>query len=305
MRNFKAALATPMTDGVRSPAIQIPKTFTYQSYFDSTLLQKAILEQSPNQLIVESTKIESQVPGYAVGLHPSSQTPVAVQFLGAHGQGSAGPYILTPGSVIRPLDRNTPFSGIRWGLPFGWLGGGLATAVIFTSPDAEVCWPSNTEVIFHRARYEILQPAAATADAPKNWPFRFPWTQAVRGSNSFPQSGQPVVSIAYPTRAIIALVGVTGLAAPAAMRAVYQGSNDLSLSSSGAVVLTPVYFKDIVWQSWTSIGAANLADQRPMMQFDDEFIRLAADDGGVAFIDNSGAALLNGAYVDVVRYGVL
>lgn len=307
---FNAAGPLQVSD-VRSPAAQVSALFDFQSYFDSTLLAAAILTQAPNEAIVNSTLTESQVRGYAIGLHPSSQTPVAVEFLGADRFGSGGPYILTPGQIIRPLGNDHPFRGIRWGLPYGWLGGGLATLIIFTSPETEVGWAANTEVIFHRARYEIKQPAQLTAagsfnNAPKNWPLRFPWPQALRGASSFPQKGQPIISIANPTRIIMGLTGLTTLAVATTMRMVWQGSNDLSLNSAGAIVTTPVHFKDINWPPWTSLGTSgNLSAQRPILQFADEHARLAADDGGVLFIDASGAETLSGGYVDVVRYGTL
>src|SRR5260221_7507391 len=150
--------ASPQTRSIlpetSAPVQQISRLFLYQSYFDSTLLQNAILEQTRNSPIVESTVQENQIPGYAIGLHPSSQTPVAIQFkLGAQPSSSQA-IVLKPGQVVRPhgLPRGMnsgAFSGFRWGLPFGWLGGGVATLLVFSTPDADVSWPGTPEVIFH------------------------------------------------------------------------------------------------------------------------------------------------------------
>jgi hypothetical protein len=305
-----------------SPIIPVNKIFQFQSDFDSTNLEKAIQNQGQGAPIVPSTLTPQQIPGYALGLHPSSQTPVAVQFQAGKHAGSTATYYLKPGQIIRPAGLLGSFPGFKWGLPFGWLGGGHATLVVLTHPDAHLDWHGAGEVIFHRARFQIYTLAQISAanglinNAPNNWPMRFPWTQAQRAAtgiaNPIFQKGNPLLSITDPTRCVLALRGLTTLAAPATMRAVFQGSNDVGLDNTGTVVLDntgalgPV-FEEVIWPQWAAIGTSgNLFSQVPALILDKNslFNRLAADDGGLALIDNSGGALANG-YVDIVRYGKL
>jgi hypothetical protein len=302
--------------GVDGPVQAFNKIFAFQSYFDSTLLQKAILTQSPTDAIVQSTQDEPQTSGYGLALSPASQTPVAVQFRVGSGQASNSlTQIMRPGDVIWPIgERGKAFSSFRWGLPFGWLGGGMATIYVLPTPDAALMWSANTEVIFHRARYEIKQPSDLTAagsynNAPKNWPMRFPWTQALRGSSSINQIGRPALAIANPSRILVALRNVTTAAAGSGprVRVIMQSTNEVGLDSTGAVVATNPIFDEIAFPEWSSVGTdGNLATQNPAVMYTGLLARVAADDGGVLFVDVSGtAATLNGGYVDVVRYGFL
>lgn len=280
---------------IPGPAQQLSQLFDYQSYFDSTLLERALLEQRPNEQIVASTRREEQIPGYALALHPSSQTPVAVSFRVGGMPSSSGAIVLTPGQVVRPLGlppgaRNGNFSGFSWGLPYGWLGGGLATLVVLLSPDADVSWRGNPEVLFHRQRMVIANPGAFVLPPPFNWPMRFPWTQAVAGASSQTQRSQPVVAV-EPTRVLLRLR--TNLAAPADMRVLAIGSDDFD---GADLAQTPAAI-DMTWGDWT--GPGYQVQELPMRMG-----RLGADDGSVALLDMSGGDL-EGVFVDVVRYGRL
>lgn len=292
--------------------IRISRIFLFQSYFDDTFLHNALLLQPPNQPIVNP--VEVQVGGYAIGLHPSSQTPIAVQF--KSGNGASAPLILKPGQVERPhgkmfAERSGAFLGFTWGLPFGWLGGGLATIHVFQTPDADVAWPGEGEVIFHRQRMRIAAVAAVPAAAPLNWPTRFPWSNAsyiAAGlAAATPQGGQAAIAV-VPTRTYFRL-RLNALAAASRMRVVWQGSNDFDLNAAGAVVLTQVTYVDVTWPLIVAIGApaGNLTtNQFPITQIEGGWpVRSSCDDGGVALIDASGTAALAGAYVDVIRYGRL
>lgn len=289
-----------------SPVQQFSKIFTFQSYFDDVLLQKAILEQTRNDPIVQSTSSEVQMPGYAIGLHPSSQTPVAVQFKVGAQPTSSQPIILKPGQIVRPygLPRGAAsgaFSGFRWGLPFGWLGGGLATLLVFPTPDVDVSWPGSPELIFHRTRMVIVDAASLPANARKNWPLRFPWTQAIQGSAGISQQGTAQIAV-EPTKIIMRL-RLPSLANPATMRIVLQESNDFDLDSAGAVIAAQASYIDQIWASYVaSGGAGNLGAQYPLVSVDD-LIGIAADDGGICLQDMTGT--LVGSFVDVVRYGRL
>jgi len=300
---------------VLSPSVPIVQQFAFQSFFDSTQLQNAILSAPPNQAIIPSTKAESQLRGYAVGLHPASQAPLAVQFRSGDKSTQSTVFILKPGHIVRPTGKpiaeSCAFNGFTYGLPFGWLGGGIVQLYVFTTPDADVLWHGNPELLFHRMRVPIKQPTDLTAggafnNAPLNWPMRFPWTQALQGANQIIQKGQAAVAITEGTRTIIALRGASSLAMASAMRIIYQATNDFGLNSDGSVNLTNPIFEDVTWGSFSSIGTSgNLATQNPFQVLTGGITRLAADDGGIVMVDNSGAARLSGLFVDVARYGRL
>jgi hypothetical protein len=297
-----------------SPGVSITQLFNYQSYFDSTLLQNAILPQSVNEPIVDSTLQKANIGGYSFGLHPSSQCPVAIQpTVGGQGASSQA-IILRPGQIYRP--HGMPggnagnFSGFRWGLPFGWLGGGVATLYVFPSADADVAWPGNAEVLFHRQRMLVYGlggsiPAAATP-APKNWPLRFPWTQAARGATQITQAGAAIVSISDPTRIEMSLRMIT-LANPNTMRIFFNETNDFDLDSAGAVIPTPVRFIDYVWGTYASdvnLAGTYFDTAYPVVELTGEICRLAADDGGLLLWALTGSAgEIDGQYVDICRYG--
>lgn len=302
------------------PGTSVTILFPYQSYFDDTLLEKALLLQSKNSPIVDSKTpvtgtvatpmVTTNVGGYAFGLHPSSQTPVAVLPLVGGQPSSPAPIILKPGQIYRPHGRpgnqNGSFSGLNWGIPFGWLGGGMATLYVFSSPDSDVAWPGNAEVIFHRQRMKVYDPAdlgPTVVNAPYNWPLRFPWTQALRGASSIPQNGAAIISISEPTRVVMSL-RLGSLAVATRMRILMQRTNDFDLDGAGAVINTPVRFQDYVWGTYAANGGAgNLGTNYPVVEIAGPAYRIAADDGGVVLVDMGGASAIGGEYVDVVRYG--
>lgn len=292
-----------------SPGVSVTKLFRFQSYFDDTLLQRAILIQSANEPIVGSTMEEVKLGGYALALHPSSQTPVAVLPLVGGSAAQSAPIILRPGQIYRPHgrigDKQGNFSTFKWGLPFGWLGGGLATIYVLPSSDANVDWSGdNPEIIFHRQRMQIIAPAALPAAVPFNWPLRFPWPHAIRGATNIAQPGQAILGIGQPTRIEMSL-RLNVLAASATMRIIFQNTNDFDLDSLGAVIPTSPRFIEYVWGSYAANGGAgNLATNYPVIEMGGEIIRLAADDGGIQLVDMS-ASTLTSAFVDVVRYGKL
>lgn len=295
---------------INGPMRVIKKVFAPQSWFDSTLLQKAIAAQDPNTLIVPSTKVEDQQPGYGLALSPTSETPLAVQFKASARSGSGHSIILRPGDVWRPQGRPDgkpgSFTGFDFGVPFGWLGGGLAHLAVLQSPDADVSWHGQKEVVFHRTRMQIADPTTINADAPKNWPMRFPWSQAIQGTNSIKQQAAPIIAI-EPTRTLLR-IRLNSLAAPATMRMLFQGTQDFDLDSAGAAQLnTGVSFFDVVWPSFTQtvLGGGNLATHYPVIEIDLPESKLGADDGGVQLIQQDGGSSLIGAYVDIVRYGRL
>lgn len=295
----------PATGNSDAPAVEVIDQFQYQSYFDDTLGARALLRQPPGEQIVPSTLSQVNISGYAVGLHPSSEAPVAVQFKKGEMQGDSPVYHLKPGQVIRPFGFNGKpgrFSGFDYGVPFGWLGGGAVTLVVFRTEDATVEWLDRSEVIFHRMRLPILQPAAVPAAVVPNWPTRFPWPGAAIGSTAVSQAGKPILSV-NPTRILLSLR--TALAAAATMRVYLIGTDAFGENSAGNIDLTDVRAYDVVWGTWANIASANFATQLQVQEVGEIITRLGAQEGGVFLVDASGTTALNGMYVDIVRYGVL
>lgn len=295
-----------LSGNVDAPAIEISEQYTLQSYFDSTLLQAAILRQAQNEPIVRTTMKSYDLAGYALALHPSSETPVAVQFKGGQQQGGSAVFRLKPGEVLRPF--GTPgapgkFSGFDMGLPFGWLGGGVATVMVLRTADSYVEWLDRSEVIYHRTRMPIYQPAAVPATLPYNWPNRFPWPFATSGTYALSQRGRPALAV-KPTRTLLRL-RTANLAGAAVMRAYMVGTDAFAEQSDGTIDATDVSAYDMVWGLWTSVASANFATQYQTQFISDEFARLSANSGAMMFVDASGSAALTGLFVDVVRYGEL
>lgn len=311
--NIRALRGQPSVSETSAPAFEVTNKFLYQSYFDDTLGPQALLSQAPGSPIVQSTLATQQVTGYAVGLHPSSECPVAISFFTGGQQGGSSPYRLSPGEVIRPHgkpgDTSGSFSGFQFGLPFGWLGGGSVLLVVLRTPDARVLWNSHPEVIYHRMRLQIVAPASiptAAAVVP-NWPHRFPWPFAVRGSNNLTQRGQPALSVT-PTNTALRLRVADMSLAPADMRCLFYGTNDFDLDLNGAIASATVSgFEDITWeQTNTYAGSVGVGTTQYQTQFfsDSQLTRFAADEGG-ALVLTSTDARLQSQYVDICRYGKL
>ena len=305
------------TGDSNSPAVEQPTVFAYQSYFDDTLLETAIMNAPPNEPIIPSTLKKLDLSGYAVALHPASETPVAVRFKTGSSQGGSQTYRLKPGELRRPAGKPghepAQFSGLEWGLPAGWLGGGAANLIVFRTADAGVEWGSDfSEVIYHRTRVKILAVGEVPAALQNfNWPSRFPWPLAQQGiagtTTPLSQRGQPALSL-QPTRTLMRLRMDT-LAAPADMRIMFVGSDPFAANNAGAglgsIDLLDVAATDITWGTWSQLAiAAGLEAQYQTKMLTGEAERIACNAGGVIFVDASGGTLAD-QYVDVIRYGRL
>ncbi len=276
------------------PVVQLQKVFPYQSYFSSTLLEKAILPQFTNEPIVRASRDDQiGVSGFAAQLHPSSETPVAVQFITGSQQGESATVILKPGQYIRP--SNGSFSGLRWGLPFGWLGGGVATLLVFRAPIAEGNAVPLDEIVFHRARYLIIADANPYTKANPNWPTRFPWPNAVQGAGSTSQAGSPAFQV-KPSRVTMSLV-LNSLTAPALMRMAFTGTS-FDLQNVDGLTITPL--DRCIDVEWPSRPGTSLA--YPMIDLDNgPIIAMGGDGAKLTLLDLDGA--LAGNYVDCIRWG--
>lgn len=290
----------------RSTVRSFSARFQMQSYFDSTLLEKALVSQFWGDRIVAATVKEMQVAGFAVGLSTSSQTPVAVQFLSSAGADMSDPQILKPGNILRPSDE-VPFGGIRWGLPFGWLGGGLAQLNVYTTPGAYGHTTGNPEVIFHRVRVKIQQDSIGlfsnyTTNA--NWPTRFPWPDALSGTTSVQQGGAPLFAV-EPTRTL--LRPLVNLTTPLPVRAIWNSTIDFDFESAGVAdqyITNSFSFVDF---TIPSAAGGNFSQSQPIIEFTSgPLVRLGCEGFGTGLVfTDLGAAALTNQFIDIVRYGRL
>lgn len=322
-------------DSGAGPIITYAKSFTYQSYFSTSLQHLALLAQPPGKLINEATIGDVQIGGFALALHPASETPVMVQFRVTGNSGASAPMLLKPGQIIRPTGLlpgvKTAFAGFSWGLPYGWLGGGLAQLLLLQSPDADIYSPGNQEVPFHRFTARILPYTTATAadklpsaaNWPCNWPTKFPWFGAK--SDTDVQGGAPILKV-KPTRTILRLSKETiATVGGAPMRALMMGTDHLDANSStnqdaslqtatGVIaVATPKgIIQDMVWGNSSPVGTdtgATTPTQHQYLEFKDGMLvglgceRSASS--GVVFISGAASTEIDDAasYVDVLRLG--
>lgn len=298
--------------------VLLSELFAMQSYFDTTLLHLAVKDQGTSTPLANGTVKSANTAGYGLALHPSSETPVAVKFEKVGSTGATLTVILKPGQVLYPFGRGPEarFEGFSWGLPFGWLGGGLATLYVLTSPDIHLDWTKDdAEVIFHRQRMKIWPSTTAWADInaaavglPRNWPTRFPAKNLRRGGTGglvLDASGSPSIRV-QPTRTALMLRAVTPtnfattrflIVAPEALE------NDAS-------VAPPVVagYQDIAWGTSANAGGLGVPDQYPVQEvIAGPLVTMgcerAVDNGVVAILTGADVLLDAGVYLDVVRYG--
>lgn len=306
-------------DAPSSGPQQITKIFPFQSYFDSTFETQtpnpgsALLTQGSNSGFVQSTlQDKQQSEAYAVGLAPWSEAPIAIRMQGKDQGGLSTPIILRPGEVIAPqgLARGESFRtfrGLEWGLPFGWLGGGLVSLFLFKSPDSLPQWTYGAkEVCFHKFQTKIIA-ASAVPPSPMytNWPTLFPWPKAYRGdvTTAISQVGTPNVAV-KPTKTIIRLNGA--LAAAEACRIVFWGSDTFDQTATGVPPSTqPTITESGYWEfSWPETTAGGWPAHQPILTLPDEVSMMAANAYGVTFEALAGGELVD-LNVNVARYGLI
>jgi hypothetical protein len=297
---------------------QISFDFLYQSYFDSTLLEKAVLDPGSNALIVPSTRQEAENVGFGVALRPESETPIAIEFKSKTNAAKASA-ILKPGQVLFPNGHQPgdEFRGFSWGLPYGWLGGGLASLVILGSPRARVQWPTpDRDLVIQRQRMAIQTAATALSGVtvPQNWPTRFPSAGTKRlgsGGLTLNASGRPLLQVT-PTRVLMRLRSTAALAA-STVRFLLKNTHLFDIDSAGASVAaaTGFAFRDVDFPAWAMAGADAFATmpQFPAVELrDGPLVTLGCElssSAGVLAVDPGGGATVGGLFLDIVRFGRL
>lgn len=293
--------------GVKTPAQELQYIFPYQSYYSSTLLEQAIMDQPlATQIVQQQT---AQLRGYAVGLAPWSETPIAVRFNGgSEGQKGTSQVIhLKPGMIVRPQGEGTDgrgaFSGLFYGLPFGWLGGGLACLYVFQTADAYALWPGDSEVCFHRQRALIgtsLAPISTTPGSSYNWPGRFPWTNA-RSQSALAQGNNPAISLTRPTRTLMRLRDSVNVDT---MYMLYRGVDSFDIGSNGLAPTTTDVSGGISI-SWPLVAPAGVPASYPtVVQIDSQINRFYGDSCRMDLTAATSSPIL-GDYVDISRWGIL
>lgn len=275
---------------------QLLANFNFQSYFDNTLLEKALLTQAVGTPIVDSTKRTAQIGGVGVALHPLSQSPVAVRFHG--GKADSMVVTLTPGQKVMTGE----FKQFDWGLPFGWLGGGNVNLyVIHDKNDGDVHFPNVTSpVVFHRMRLAISAPSGAYV---KNWPTGFPWPNAVAGTGSMPQQAATAFNVVPDIVMLRLRVDLSAAAppVPATFSMVFRGVDAFDLSSASPPVLTTT---DLTVHDMTFNPQSDVAGgEFPIAWIPPEVARLVGDAASISAVDF--ANLYRANFIDVVRYGRL
>lgn len=287
--------------------VQFSEQFPLQSYFSAlaevtTPPSTAALQQSVNTSIVGSTlKTKANQSGYAIGLAPWSQAPVALKINFGEGGNSAA-VLLKPGQVFRPNGRES-FKGFEYGLPFGWLGGGTVTLFLFKTPAAEVWWEgTQSEVLYHRLRTTILT-APAAAPSYKNWPNKFPWSQMYRyiaGGPQESQQGQPTLVISQTTRVSLRLNSTADYTGDNLCAMFFWGTDDFGIGADGiTAVNTDSFAEPLAWPTGTGMQGG-----RPLLSLSREVAAQASNQWGISIVAPIGSALI-GQTVDICRYGIL
>jgi hypothetical protein len=286
----------------RNNAAVLKSIFPLQSFFDNTQLHNAILTQDPGATgLIVGTPITQQVSGRIIGLHPHSQLPVMTTMKGVEGAVTLG---LTPGQVVKgPLANG--FQSVTWGLPFGWLGGGLAKLIVADEDDSMLIWPEAAhEVLLQRVRLKIVADANPST-SPNAWtaalPLRFPWKNAFRYNTALPGSPIPQNGLAefaaVPTRLVLRL-RVSTLAVPTTMRVILQGIDDFDLGSDGSTIAyTDFTSFDVTWPA-----ASGTSTPYPVLELRDG-VGLFRGDAMIVTLSDLGAATLTNQYVDILSYG--
>lgn len=303
---------------MNGPPVIIPVVFPYQSWFSTADQAKAIAVQAAGQAIASETTRNENVGGYGVGLDPMSETPVALEFGKTGDRGGSQTVILKPGQVFFPFGRAEGdwFNNFKWGLPYGWLGGGLARLVVFRSPRAEVVWDGRPEVIIQRQRMVVLAAGAdlatynTAANVPPNWPTIFPPLGLKRqGTQALTQAGYPVLAV-EPTKVVMRLnTPFATLNAASTVRFLMYGTKGLDTTSAGALDTTNMAYQDVTFPLLVEKGINATPKQNSIVVLDyGPLVRLGCDlaaGGGVIAIDYGDGDILSNMDIDIVRYAKL
>jgi len=225
------------------------------------------------------------------------------------GEGSSAVVVVRPGETYVPAgDR--PFKGFNYGLPFGWLGGGVVTFNIYKTPNARVDFAAKPDkVLFHRFRTTILAAPVGPFVSPAyvNWPSKFPWAKVQRyegvGNNPAFQGTKPTMVIKEPEAVLRLNCGTTDIALGNVCRMVFFGTDAFGIGADGETANNADnLFYDLNWPIPSLAGIGT--DANPVIDLPMPIARLASNQWGVAIYAPTGSPLI-GMTVDIARYGRL
>lgn len=294
-------------EGLRGASSAIVYDFAYMSTLNTTNLQAALTFQPLSQNGINPVNAQkSDQAGVGFALAPWSETPVAIQpTQTGRGGGSGQSLLLKPGQVHFP---GADFCGFTWGLPFGWLGGGLAHLIVIKERGGNAFWTDDPEVIFHR----VTLPIYATTDNPAvlmpNMPLRFPWQfangQRVSGVAAFP--GAPRVNV-IPTKTIFRLRQAANTVGGATTRLLFVETDQFDGNGQGTYFANTASWVDLYWQVYAATGFqvnGTALSEYPTQTMTADTLRLGGDACALAIV-SLDAAIPNTSFMDVIRYGKL
>lgn len=293
--------------------VQITERYPLQSYFDAlaeatTPKSMAVLVQPTGEPIIKSTKKSTDnQSGYCIAVTPDSEAPLAISF-DFGDAGASAVVVVRPGEVYVPAG-DKQFKGFSYGLPFGWLGGGVVTFNVYKSPNARVDFASKPDkVLFHRFRTTILAAPAGAFVPPEyvNWPSKFPWNKAYfyqTGVAPAIQASKPSMVIKEPEAVLRLNTGGVDIAATNVCRMVFFGTDAFGIGADGVTASSADnLFYDLNWPIPTNIAVGT--DAKPVIDLPLPIARLASNQWGVAIYAPALSALI-GMTVDIARYGRL
>lgn len=291
--------------GAATPRVSI---FDWQSYLSTTLQEQAIMAMPISQdRIIPSTLNTEQTRGIGFALSPSSECPVAVLPNQDRGGSSGAAVVLKPGQVYYPGGE---FVSFRWGLPYGWLGGGLAQLFVLCEKTADLYWTNDAEVLFHRMTLPLQANTGNPATLAPNWPLRFPWPNCY-DLNARLQGDQPTI-VVQPSKIRLRLRATT-IASPnqLTLRMLMSQTQDYDFTSSPIGTALPTAagaFIDTTWPSFAQSGfqvGGAVTVEWPEQTFTGGDLRLGGDSAIMTLIDvnNTLAGGETSYFVDVLRYG--
>jgi hypothetical protein len=275
---------------MKTPFVQIPANYTQQiTPNPGTTIPPGydIRANPPGDQIIASTKREWQGEGYAIGLESTSQAPIVAQL---YGDRSSGPLFIRPGEVLH-LGK---FTGVRFGLPAGWCGGGLVLVKIATDPDVGLdLGTARPEIIYWRTALVVEADSDPILPLKRNWPCKFPWEYAV-GAGGAAQAGTPIVHV-EPTRTTLFLPD-SGVAAHLAAGTIYNAR--LFFRNADDHGISDPFMCDVAF----SAPPAGLIFPGLVATLPAEFDRLDLTAGGITLV-SPDASLAVGDAIIATRYG--
>lgn len=269
---------------------QIVENYTNQVYIEPTTGGYFLPQPPGNQIVPSTKKVWASGTGYGIVNESTSQSPVAIQFVGRRG---SAPIILRPGEAIWPGE----FDSFEYGLPFGWPGGGTVMLKVALAKDVKLdAGTTRPEIPYWRVILSVEADADPLPTLKRNWPSAFPWQYAKGSALGADQSGTPSIYV-EPSRTLLFLPddGVNGgLVAGTTYNARLFFRTDTTSDEMGQ----GDYLCDVAWV----VPAGGAIWPGVVTELPAQFDRLNLNRGGVT-ITSPDATLAVDDWCVAVRYG--